>query len=433
MALLASLVRTDLLGFVAALSLVRHGRRWWRGLLTPAVIVLSLMALNVGLGGGLAPDSAAPMAWLWHSNHALAVPSLAETAATWWWYARPVLLGGPWAMASAMESALAVFAVVRPWWPCAWRAVPALLVVAAFAAGAGDLLSAGWVALLLLVFPARRRRGVPRDLAALLLGGLVLLGVHWALRWYPRDYYIAPLVVLATAALLRFGRVRLVLLVFALAQLIDLPRVRAEPLAGQEAMALAGRHLAEVLPAQQRVGCFNSGILTFTADVLRRSRATRRAVVNLDGVVDARAFAALRRGRLADWLDEQDVRYVLDNPVQFATDPRLPHANGPWFAPDFDPARDLLELARFVVPAVGVTRPGTGGFRLYWRRGRGEPPVLPAAARDLGSWRDGRCVWWPARAGQRLVIERQDGEPLTLAAVDCDTTVIVAVPFCSGW
>ena len=46
-------------------------------------------------------------------------------------------------------------------------------------------------------------------------------------------------------------------------------------------------------------------------------------VRNLDGVVDRRSFAALRAGRLGALLDEAGVRFVLDNPVQFSTDPSV--------------------------------------------------------------------------------------------------------------
>lgn len=421
LAVLCAFARTDLVGVVAALSLVRHGRAFWRGLWLPIAIVLLQFAINAMLGGGVMPDSAAPMAWLWHSNHAATMPTLAESAAMWWWYIRPVLLGGPWATASALGSGLAVFVLVRPWWPQALRAVPPVLVGAAVALGGRDLLVAGWAALLLALLPATRRRWPDRELAALFLGAFALVTLHWALRWYPRDYYLAPLVVLATAALLRFGRLRWLLVLFAAAQLADLPRVGPEPLAGQAAMALAGRNLALVLPAGERVGCFNSGLVTFGADVLARGTDRRRGVVNLDGVVDARTFAALRAGRLADWLDRHGVRFVLDNALQFATDPRQAHANGHWFAADFDPGRDLVEVARFEVP-------GASSFTLYWRRGRGSPPPRPTAARDLGAVRGGRCVLWPGDQGERLLLEREDGSRIELAATPVRSTVILFVP-----
>ncbi|MCA8976175.1 MAG: hypothetical protein KDC98_15750 [Planctomycetes bacterium] len=430
--LLASLARSDLLFVVASLSLVRHGRQWWRGLWTPIGVVLVHFACNLALGGGVMPDAAAPMAWLWHSNHAALLPTFAESAAKWWWFSRPVILGGPWALASAMGSGLTVVLLVRPWWPRVLRAVPAVAVGCAAVSGASDLRVAGFAALGLALWPASRRRSVSRPLLALFVGLAAIVVVHWAVRWYPRDYYAAPLVVVATVALLRCGRLPWVVLAFALSQLFDLPRVRPEPLAGQQAMALAGCHLAEVLPAAERVGCFNSGILTFEAAVLRAGQAVHRAVLNLDGVVDARAFAALRAGRLAAWLDDERIRFVIDNPVQFATDPRLPHANGHWFAPDFAPERDLVEVARFVIPAVAGDRPGTDGFRLYWRRGRGSLPPFPEAARDLGRWRDGRSVLWPARAGQQLDLELRDGGFRALATAPCRTTVIVAVPDAKG-
>ena len=66
------------------------------------------------------------------------------------------------------------------------------------------------------------------------------------------------------------------------------------------------------------------------ADVLAAG-GQRRGVVNLDGVVDHRSFAALRARRLDAWLDEQGVRYLVDGPQQFAMDPSIPHACGRYF------------------------------------------------------------------------------------------------------
>jgi hypothetical protein len=67
----------------------------------------------------------------------------------------------------------------------------------------------------------------------------------------------------------------------------------------QEQMAMAGHYLREVVPRGEPVGCFNSGILAFHDP---------GPVLNLDGVVNAPAFAALRAGRLDAWLDAGGVR-----------------------------------------------------------------------------------------------------------------------------
>jgi hypothetical protein len=234
------------------------------------------------------------------------------------------------------------------------------------------------------------------------------------------------LVVAAMVAWQRLGRLRLVLAVAAVAQLLDRGRVRPEPLHGQAEMQLAGQHLQHVVPPGERIGCFNSGLVTFHAAVLAPP-AARHGIVNLDGVVDARAFAALRAAALSAWLDQQGVRFLLDNPGQFATDPGLAHASGPWFGDGFDPDRDLLEVARFDVPGVGNGRPGGDSFRLYWRRGRGEPPALPNTPRVLEQAAGAAVVAWPLRAGQQLELVSDDGQCTPLLQVDRDTTVVVPV------
>lgn len=423
--LLAVLARSDLLAVVAVLSAWRHRRCWYRAFVVPVAALALHVACNLALGGGVWPDSALPMAWLWHANHRLADPDGVTFWSQAWWFFRPVLLGGPWALASAMGIGFCVFLVVRPWWPATLRAVPALAVGCASALGARDLATPGWAALFLALLPAARARAVPWPLLCLLCGFGAIVLLHWGLRWYPRDYYVAPLVVAAIAAIARHGRCRLLLIAFAVAQVADHRRVQPEPLSGQVEMQMAGTLLAEVLPPGERVGCFNAGLVAFHA-AAAAAPATRRAVVNLDGVVDARAFAALQRGQLAAWLDGEGIRFVLDNPVQFLRDPRLPHAAGPWFGPDFDPARDLVEVARFDAPGIDNGRPGGDSMRLYWRRGRGAAPALAASPRDLGRGRDGaRYALWPARPGGTLVFETEGGVRQTLATVDAETAVIV--------
>jgi hypothetical protein len=426
---LAVLARADLLALLSTLT-------WWRwtiarrdGATAPVVAAAGLALANVGLGGGLLPDSAGPMAWLWHHNRALVDPGFAAFVADSWWFARPALLGGPFALASAYGVGLSAFALLRSRWPSSLRVVPAACVGVACALGARDLATPGWAAFLLALLPSARRRPVPRALLAVLVGLGAIVVVHWALRWYPRDYYVAPLVVVAMVAVQRLGRLRWLLLLLPLGQLVDRGRVLPEPLAGQLELELAGRHLRAVLPPGERVGCFNSGLVTFHADVLATGNGDgeRIGVVNLDGVVDARSFAALRQGRLEAWLDQQGVRFVVDNPVQFARDPRLPHACGHAFAPEFQAERDLVEIARFDVPGLDAGRPLGDSVRLYWRRGRGQPPDrLPST--DLGPWRTGqRVVAWAAEPGQVLECEAADGRRTVLASADVATTIVLPV------
>lgn len=429
LAVCAVLARSELLGVVVALSAWRHGLRW-RSLRAPGFAFGVQAASCLALGGGVLPDSALPMAWLWHANHA-ALGAAAGGASTAWWYLRPVLLGGPYALASAMGFGAAVFLVVRPLWPSRWRLLPVFAVAAAALLGARDVATPLWVAVLLLLLPAARVRvwwaAWRRGLAPLVIGLVAVVALHWAVRWYPRDYYAAPLVVAACAALVRIGRWPPAVLLFAIAHGAARWDLSPEPLAGQREMEMAGRFLREVLPVDERVGCFNSGLVTFFADVTAPN-GQRRAVVNLDGVVDARALAALRQRQLGAWLDAERVRFVLDNPVQFATDQRLPHACGHWIAPDFDPARDLVEVARFDVPELGAGRPATDSMRLYWRRGRGGAPETIGAPRDLGAAPGGRYVLWPARAGEVLEGEDLGGARVTVVAADTATVFVVLVP-----
>lgn len=426
------LARSDLLALVVALSIWRHRARLRRAAATPAVAFAALAALNLTFGGGVLQDSALPMSWLWHSN-------LEQAHGRWasqWWFTRPVLLGGPFALASAFGYGLLTFLLVRPRWPRALRAAPLLAVGAAAALGAQDLAVPAWCALLLALCPRRRHRPLPRDLLAVAVGLGAVVALHWAIRWYPRDYYLAPLVVGAFAALARVARWRLALLAFPLIQLADMRRVEPEPLAGQAEMQLAGRHLHAVLPAGERVGCFNSGIVT-AMDLARQGRQPPpRGVVNLDGVVDHRSFAALRAGRLGAWLDEQSIRFLLDSPQQFSLDPAVPHACGAYFGGGFDPARDLVEIARFDLVGVSGAAPGADSMRLYWRRGRG---VRPAPWAEPGELRDyptsappaspadaaPRAVLWGARAGEALVFVDAAGGVEVLASVDVDTTVLL--------
>jgi hypothetical protein len=426
LSVLAVAARSDLLPLVAALSWWRHPRQRVRSLVAPGLALAVHLGANLWLGGGALPDSALPMAWLWHGNQALADPAGERWWAVQWWYTRPLLLGGPFALASAMGIGLAVFAVLRSRWPRSLRVLPALAVGTASALGARDMATAGWAALLLALAPAAGRRAVPRGLPAVLFGLGAIVALHWAVRWYPRDYYLAPLVVVAMVAWQRFGRLRLVLAAAALAQLLDRGRVQPEPLAGQAELALAGACLQHLVPAGERVGCFNSGLVTFHAAVLAADDA-RRGVVNLDGVVDARAFAALRAGALSAWLDQQQLRYLLDNPVQFGLDPAVPHACGPWFGEAFDPARDLVELARFDVPGVDNGRAGGDSCRLYWRRSQGPLPVLPTAPRLLWQRPGAAVVAWPLAAGRQLELLHDDGARAPLLQVDVDTTVVVPV------
>ncbi len=430
LSILAVFARTDLVAFVAAIAALRFraGPRDYRALLLPVIALAPLFAVNAAIGGGLLPDSGAPMAWLWSANFAATDPTASEWLARQWWFSRPIFLGAPWLLATGAGTALLIVQVLRPG-AARWRAAVfvgfAVAVLGTAAAGTGDLVVPSCVVLLGLL--SWRRAGAGATTAAGRLEGLGLLAaaaailtLHWAVRWYPRDYYAAPLALLVVVAIVRSGaRPGLVLLVAAL-QLIPILQITAEPLVGQRAMTIAGRFVGEFVPAGERVGCFNSGLVTFHADVLRTD-AERHGIVNLDGVVNPEALAAMQERALDAALDDWGVRFLLDNERQFARDPAIAHACGRWFGGAFDPSTDLREVARFVVP-------GHEPMVLFWRVGRGAAPASSAVARDLGPCGAGRVALWPAQAGEVLEVEVADGTRLELATVERATTAVIWIP-----
>jgi len=428
LSVLAALARTELLVLVLTLSLCRDAERPWRAIGTVLLAGVLPVSLNLYFGGGLLPDSAAPMSWLWHENHAAVDDGWVAYLQRLWWYTRPVLLGGPFAAASVFGFGWILFRLVRPWWPKALRALPAVAVGVASALGVHDLATPGWAALLLVLFPANSRRKVPLSLLCVVLGLSAIVVLHWPVRWYPRDYYLAPLVVAAFYAIARSARFRLALFALAVVQVQDSWRIRPEPLAGQAEMSMAAEWLGapDLLPKGAAVGCFNSGIVTFVEHVRSASQpAERRLVLNLDGVVNRDAFRALRDRRLSAYLDERGVRFLLDNPVQFSLDAGVDHACGRYFGDGFDPERDLVELARFDVPGVPTERGAGDSMRLYWRRGRGERPAPLLAAGELDVSRSPGEVVWGARAGEVLEQRGADGAWRPLARVDVDTVVVI--------
>lgn len=422
--LLAVLARNDLFAALLLLSLGRHGRQWWWGLPTPLLV----LGLHGGccrlLGGGFLPDSGLPMAWLAHANFAATVPTASEWLQQVHWYLRPVLLGSPFGLVSVPALGVAVFQCVRSWWPARWNWLPVLLVSTLWLVGLDDVGVALVVALLLLLLPTDRRRLPPRGFVLLVLGAWAILWLHWALRWYPRDYYAAPLAVVGLVALQRCRRMPWLLLLVALWQL-GAPSLPREPLRGQALMALAGDTLPRLLPAGERVGCFNSGLLTYHG---RSAAGGPLRVVNCDGVVDARAFVALREQRLDAWLDEQGIRFLVDDPRQFALDPRQPHACGRWFGADFRPERDLVEVARFVIPGLSAAESVGHALRLYWRAGRGTLPLPPARLVDGGAWGvGGRVVIWPAVPGDTLQTIDAMGQRRVVCRAEAMATHIVGL------
>lgn len=431
-ALVAALARSDLVP-IAAGVLVMAIRPWWRGACLALVPPLAVAAFGMLTTGRPLQDSAAPLPWLFWQHFEAGQPGAAERLHHLWWWLRPVLLGTPYEHGGVLPMAGWVAAAVAPWVGARWRLWPLVIVGAAGIAGAHDLLVPVSAAFALRALPRWDAAGPRfRVLRGALVGAVVLVFVHHVVRLYPRHYYF---VTLAVPAVLAFGlmlatRPRaapLLVLAILAARAVD-PRAARPAEPWQEEMMMAGRFLARVLPAGEKVGAFNSGIVSWHH---------AGPVLNLDGKVDARAFAALRAGDLSGWLDREGVRFVLDFPVQFTVPepwPRgWPHASGAHFGQDFAPARDLREVARFDVPQADAGVPGTEAFVLYWRVGRGTPPQDGPALGDLGPAGGGdRYVLWRGAAGQKLQARSASGaEPaVTLADGRDGTALILRVAAC---
>ena len=411
--LLLVFARNDLWGVVLLLSLARSG---WRGLGVPLLVLAAHLGWNRWLGAGWLPDSGLPIPWLhWATRSGFGEPGFwAQT----WWQLRPVLLGNAWAAVGFAPVGFAVAALARPAVP-RWIARSGwVLVAAAAVAGASDLETACVAAVLLALWPRAASRRVQLDLLAVFVGLGAMLLLHYVLRAHPRDHYLAPLGAVAALGLLAFRRLPLALCAAALAQGAHATVHRGEPLGAQREMGWCGIHAGRFVPEGEPMACFNSGIVAWLH---------RGAVHNLDGVVDGRAFAALRSNSLGSHLDALGVRFVADHPVQFSLDRSLPHACGQLFGQGFDPQRDLVEVARFDDRQGDAGRPGTDSFRIWWRRGHGPSPVVPGPA-HLGVQPDGsHLVLWPAQAGAVLVSEQADGTRHTVLVSREATTWVVPV------
>ena len=373
---LAVATRSDLIFFVFFLALLERRQ------LVPRSIVLGLVLASYGvwnilIAGSWLQDSADPIPWLMADE-------LVHSGGSRWARILEALpefgLGTKFRLSSTVMAA-------------AWLLVAVL----------------GW------------RRD--RSFALLFLGGLALVGFHVLWRDYPRDYYFAPLGVMGGLALVRLGqlapRTGLVFLLLGLVWNGWNFQYPPRQLGWQREMSMAGRFLGEFVPAGEVVGCFNAGLVTWDHD---------GRVVNLDGVVNAPAFAALERGALLDYLEEQEVHFLVDNPIQFAL--RGLHSNGRHFGLQFDPDSDLEETVRFVWPDdPGVRdREGIDRFSLYRLRGGGAPMLPLEAVRDLGpAPGGGRFVAWRGASGQGLRI----GERTVLIA-DADLVYVLQLPWPGG-
>lgn len=404
-AVLVVFARSDLWPVVVALALWREGLRP-AAALAPLVALGSLLGTNLLVAGHWLQDSALPMPWLIGQWHEAIDQNTPQPGAAWrraWWYLRPVLLGDPYAVGGAVLGGTLAWVGFGPWLARAGRATPLLLVGAAALLGAASLLVP--VVLGVLVLLGSRAARPPaassadpeghRLACALLLGLVALVFAHEFVRRFPRDYYFAPIALagaLAAGSVLT-ARPRLGLLVVLAAAGESVCCARPpERYEWQQEMAMAGRFVGS-LTGHESIGCFNAGLVAWHHP---------GRVVNLDGVVNRPAFAALQRAELSRYLAEQQVHWVMDTPVQFASFAAdWPHACGRFFAGGRPP--ELTLRAVFDAPGIDARqRPGTQRFCLY-RLGAVPlaPPALPA--RDLGpAPGGGRYVRWQGADGQVL-------------------------------
>lgn len=403
----ATLARADLYLLALLLAIARRSERFGHRLALVGCALLPWLVFQRVCGGSWMPHSAAPMAWLAHANFDLLAPTMSQWWAQQWWFTRPAMLGAPFWNACVAGFGALVAATAPPARTRFVRFAPLALWGLGACAGASDLGTLGVAAVLFAAAPMHggARAGERRFLLALALALVGIVVVHDALRWHPRDYYFAPLAIGGAVGLLALRRRPFAALLVAGAQLAHVAFVplAPEPLAHQRAMQAMGASLVPLLGDKVRVGCFNSGIVSWEQ---LRWGGSGASVVNLDGVVNGRAFEALQSVRLSAYLGEQSVRFVCDQPVQWSMDVSQPHACGVWFDAGRDPAPDLFELARCVTPGSTSERVEKEDFVLCWRRGRGESPKLPDRTQWIARTSDGRPVlWFVASRGDGLDLE----------------------------
>ena len=152
----------------------------------------------------------------------------------------------------------------------------------------------------------------------------IALGLFWhaGIRWWTREWYFAPagwllaVFVGVAAAFLharvaacaparrrtlgRFAGTAALLFLAALAFSGSRWHVTSDHRVQQYEAAV---WLQEHTPPEARIGSFNAGIVSYFSD---------RTVVNLDGAVNAQAYAARQESRLADYILATQIDYLVD-------------------------------------------------------------------------------------------------------------------------
>ncbi len=199
--------------------------------------------------------------------------------------------------------------------PACWPAAPAWL-----------LAGASMLALLFALDEPERSRA-RRRLALLAVPGVGIaaaLAWHAGVRWWLREWYLAPagwFGVLLLGVALATGRELLDRIAPARRRLAIVAATSTAALLFAGLLApgdgtrwgtrtphrvtqLDGaRWIRENLPPDARLGAFNAGILSIFSD---------RTVVNLDGAVNAEAYRARRAGRVMDYILAKRLDYLVD-------------------------------------------------------------------------------------------------------------------------
>ena len=399
---LVVLARSDLVFFVIAVAFARHGLRA-RSFGVCAVAISSLLVTNLAFTRSLTQDSTWPLPWLFWQRFQAQSQDLWAFGQKVWFQLRPCLLSWPFATVSVGLGALFAWAGLRQLCPVRWRLVPLALVGVGTLVGASDSEVALLAAILLALWP--RGSGPVTRAATLQLGLLLAAGAlavtHYVLRLNAPPHYFAVFGVcglLALAELVRSAPKAAGLAFVALAVWqAQAARTEPESFPAQVEMKAAALVLRELFPRPpgEAIGAFNSGVLT---------AFDRGKVVNLDGIVNSRAFSALRSGSLSAYLDEERVRLLVDWPGMFLRESTNPHASGRFFGPDFVAERDLEPLAIVDDPDHAGGWPGTDAVHILWRRGSGAKPSGLAVPRVVTEADGTSWIGWPGRFGEQLLV-----------------------------
>lgn len=186
---------------------------------------------------------------------------------------------------------------------------------------------------------------------ALIIGGFALIAVHSLVRWYPRPWYFVVNAQALSIGLaffwnaLRQPKMRLVLVAGGapLMLILGIHQWRAGYYPWQNRQYNASMWLQAHTPSNSVIASMNSGIMGYYSG---------RTVINLDGVVNPRAFNAIKNKELFSYIQDEGVDYFVD------FDYALHSEYGQFMGVDF--ANRLNEIAQ-----IDAAYDGLGILRIY--------------------------------------------------------------------